>query len=434
MFAVSRLLTSNEGTPESRISTMISGLFEAMQRHEHLFAAMLEARATSQPVRDMWDADRLSFVEPLAEMIRAERASGTRPRGPRRRRACHGAARAQRQGPRACGARRDAAPSSEQVEAVTTIWLRTIYGTVDMSATKHDEITFVSQGVECAAWHFTAAGDALATPAGRPVVVMAHGLAGTVDSGLAPFAERLAGVGLDVLAFDYRGFGASGGRPRQTVSIAGQVEDYRAAMTAAAALPGVDPQRLVLWGVSLSGGHVLEAAADRPDVAAVVSLTPLVDGLAAGRHALASHQPSEMARSTLAGLRSRVSAAVGRPPVMMPVVARPGEMGALTLEGSYEDYLAMAGPTWRNEIDASMGFELGNQRATKAADRVTAPVLVQIADLDRSAPPHAAGKAAVKARAEVRHYPCDHFDVWPGKPWFEPAAAHQVAFLVRHLA
>lgn len=298
---------------------------------------------------------------------------------------------------------------------------------------KHDEISFYSQGVECAAWHFTAVGDTLATPAGRPAVVMAHGLAGTVDSGLAPFAERLAVAGLDVVAFDYRGFGASGGSPRQRVSLAGQVEDYRAAMAAAAALPGVDPQRLVLWGVSLSGGHVIEAAADRADVAAVVTLTPLVDGLAAGRHALAGHTPSEMVRSTFAGLRSRASAAVGRPAVMMPVVARPGEMGALTLDGSYDDYLAIAGPTWRNEIDAGMGFELGNQRSTKVADRIAGPVLVQIADFDRSAPPHAAAKAAFKARAEVRHYPCDHFDVWPGKPWFEAAAAHQVEFLTRHL-
>ncbi len=61
-------------------------------------------------------------------------------------------------------------------------------------------------------------------------------------------------------------------------------------------------------------------------------------------------------------------------------------------------------------------------------------MLVQIADFDRSAPPQAAAKAAFKGRAEVRHYPCDHFDVWPGKEWFEPAVAHQVRFLERHLA
>ena len=185
--------------------------------------------------------------------------------------------------------------------------------------------------MECAAWHFTGEGDALATDAGRPVVVMAHGLAGTMDSGLQPFAEALAAAGLDVFAFDYRGFGASDGTPRQTVSMAGQLEDYRAAMSAAARLPGVDPQRIVLWGISLAGGHVISAAAGRDDVAAVVALTPLVDGLAAGRHALATHTKTEMLRSTVAGFRSKLGK-----PVMMPVVAAPGALGAMTIEGSMD--------------------------------------------------------------------------------------------------
>ena len=118
---------------------------------------------------------------------------------------------------------------------------------------------------------------------------------------------------------------------------------------------------------------------------------------------------------------------------MMPVVGRPGEVAALSLDGCYDDYLAIAGPTWRNEIDASVGFELGNLRPIRHADRISSSVLVQIADFDRSAPPHAAAKAAFKARAEVRHYPCDHFDVWPGKPWFDAAVEHQVAFLSRVL-
>lgn len=292
----------------------------------------------------------------------------------------------------------------------------------------YDTVSFTSEGVACDAWHFTGT-DELASDAGRPVVVMAHGLGGTKDSGLEPFAVGLAKAGLDVLAFDYRGFGASGGSPRQVVSMAGQLADYRAAMVAAARLPGVDPGRLVLWGVSLAGGHVLAAGARRDDVAAVVALTPLVDGVAAGRHALAHHKPSAMLRSTVAGVRSRVGA-----PVMMPVVAGPGELGALTLPGAREDYLALAGPTWRNEVDASVGLELGGHRPGREAQHLRCPLLVQIADFDRSAPPYAAAKAAFKGRAEVRHYPCDHFDVWPGKDWFEPALAHQVAFLRRHLA
>ena len=295
-------------------------------------------------------------------------------------------------------------------------------------------VTFTSSGTTCEAWHLPAADDGLATPAGRPVVVMAHGLGGTKDSGLLPFAEAFAGAGVDAFLFDYRGFGGSDGTPRQVVSLTGQLEDYRAAMRAAAALPGVDPRRLVLWGISLAGGHVLSAAADRDDVAAVVSVVPLVDGLAAGRHALESHTGREMLRSTAAGLRSRAARLSGRAPRMMPVVARPGELGALTLPGAYEDYLSIAGPTWRNEIAADVSLELGTREPVKRASDVRCPVLVQIADFDRSAPPHAAAKAAFRARAEVRHYPGDHFDLFPGKPWHDAAVSHATRFLTRHLS
>ncbi len=308
--------------------------------------------------------------------------------------------------------------------------------------TTRQTLTFDSAGTTCEAWHFPAAHDGLATEAGRPVVVMAHGLGGTKDSGLEPFAEAFAAAGLDVLLFDYRGFGASGGEPRQVVSLDGQLEDYRAAMRAAAGLPGVDRSRLVLWGVSLAGGHVLRAAADPlPDavVAAVVSLVPMVDGLAAARHALATHSAGELLKATALGIRGRIGSRVGsrragRAPLMMPLVARPGEVGALTLPGALEDYLSIAGPTWRNEVAADVSLELGTRKPAAAAARITAPLLVQIADFDASAPPYAAAKAAFRGKAEVRHYPCDHFDVFPGKPFHDAAVKHAVRFLTRHLA
>lgn len=298
-------------------------------------------------------------------------------------------------------------------------------------------VEFDSQGTSCEAWFYPAADDAgtvLASAAGRPVVVMAHGLGGTKDSGLEPFAQRLAAVGLPVFAFDYRGFGGSSGTPRQCVSMSGQIDDYRAAMAAAAAQPGVDPNRLVLWGVSLSGGHVLSAGAGRGDVAAIVSITPMVNGFAAARMALRHHKPSSIARSSTAGVASSFSKLIGKDPVLMPVVGRPGEVAALSLDGYYEDYLAIAGPTWRNEIDASLGSQLGAYRADRSAAQIACPTLVQIADFDRGAPPQAAAKAAFKARAEVRHYPCDHFGVYSGQDFFEPVVAHQTAFLLRHLA
>ncbi len=293
-------------------------------------------------------------------------------------------------------------------------------------------LEFTVAGTRCEASHFPAAHDALASDAGRPVVVLGHGLGGTRDSGLEPFARAFAEAGLDAVTFDYRGFGTSGGDERQVVSLDAQVEDWRGAVDAARALPGVDPARVVLWGVSLAGGHVLRLAAERDDVAAVVSVVPMVDGLAAMRHALAAHGVGALVRATGQGIAARVGVARGRAP-MMPLAARPGERGALTVPGALEDYLSIAGPSWRNEVRADVGLELGTRAPAEAAAQVTVPVLVQICDFDVSAPPFAAAEAAFAARAEVRHYPGDHFDVFPGKPFHDAAVAHAVYFLTRHL-
>ncbi|WP_182377411.1 alpha/beta fold hydrolase [Nocardioides sp. WS12] len=286
--------------------------------------------------------------------------------------------------------------------------------------------SFTSSGVRCAATHFVGA-------AGAPVVVLAHGLAGTQDSGLAPFAEAFAAAGLHAVTFDYRGFGASDGDQRQVVSLTDQIADLNAAVDAAKRLPGVDPARIVLWGISLGGGHVVSVAAQRTDVVAVISAVPLVDGLAAARLATKHHSAGQLLASTGRGMASAVRRKAGRGPTMIPVVAHPGETGAFTIPGAYEDYYAIAGPTWRNEIAADVVMELGGRAPAKAAAELSVPWLVQVADFDRSAPLHAAMKAAFSGRAEVRHYPGDHFDLFPGKAFHEPAVQHALHFLKRHL-
>ncbi|MCY7396445.1 MAG: alpha/beta fold hydrolase, partial [Nocardioides sp.] len=101
-----------------------------------------------------------------------------------------------------------------------------------------------------------------------------------MTGGLMPFAQRYAAAGLEVLLFDYRGLGTSGGGPRQLVSHRRQRQDYHAAIAFARARPGVDADRVVLWGTSYSGGHVGAVAAQDPRVAAVVSQGAAVDGLA----------------------------------------------------------------------------------------------------------------------------------------------------------
>jgi pimeloyl-ACP methyl ester carboxylesterase len=298
----------------------------------------------------------------------------------------------------------------------------------------HTDVTFTSEGVSCSGWHFPAASDRLAEPGGRPVVVMAHGFGGTKDSGLEPFAERISAAGADVLAFDYRGFGASEGQPRQSISIRRQQRDYHAAIDAAKRLPGVDGDRIALWGSSMSGAHVFQVAADRAEVKAVIAMTPLTSGLAAGRASVGERSVLTALKWTLTGLTSKISVARGASPKMMPLVAHPGQPGALALDGAYESYTSMAGPTWRNEIDASVGMEIGAIRTASAAKRMRSRLLVQIADFDRYVPAESVAKTAVHGRGEVHHYPCDHFDVWPGHAGHDRVAADQVAFLTRVFA
>lgn len=103
---------------------------------------------------------------------------------------------------------------------------------------------------------------------------MAHGFGGTRDTWLLGYAEAFADAGIDTLLFDYRGFGASEGTPRQDVSFRRQRQDYHAAIAAARQLPGVDPDRVIIWGTSYSGGHVLAVAVQDPRIAARKRETP----------------------------------------------------------------------------------------------------------------------------------------------------------------
>jgi fermentation-respiration switch protein FrsA (DUF1100 family) len=298
----------------------------------------------------------------------------------------------------------------------------------------HREVTFISSGVRCGAWHLTAGDRRFTTTRGRPCVVMAHGFGGTRDTGLLGYAEAFAAAGLDVLVFDYRGFGDSQGSPRQRVSYRDQRADYHAAVAAARALDGVDPDRIVLWGTSYSGGHVLPVSVEDGQIAATLSLTPAMDGVVA-LGAIARRHPVKLLALVVHGLRDGLPGLLRRPAHHLPIVGAPGTTAMITTPGALEGYQALAGPTWRNEVCARTALEVALNRPTRAAVRLRTPMLVQLGENDAVAPPSAARAAAEKAgrHAELLAYPVDHFDVYTG-PWQERILADQLEFLGRHLS
>ena len=107
------------------------------------------------------------------------------------------------------------------------------------------------------------------TPPPHPVIVFAHGLLSEHhEFGDYPalFCER----GYLTLAFDFRGHGASEGL-RGYVSEANWVEDLQNAIDYIEAHPGVDNDRIALFGHSLGGGAVICATAHDARVRAVVA-------------------------------------------------------------------------------------------------------------------------------------------------------------------
>ena len=125
-----------------------------------------------------------------------------------------------------------------------------------MSNQRRRKVHFRSGDDTCAAWYYPGAGGGC--------VVMAAGAGVTMGPGTDPFAKRFSQAGFAVLAFDFRHLGESGGEPRQVIRIREQQADYQAAIEFARGLPGVEPDKIAIWGFSLSGGHVFEVAAGDP--------------------------------------------------------------------------------------------------------------------------------------------------------------------------
>ncbi|MEJ7794642.1 MAG: alpha/beta fold hydrolase [Nocardioides sp.] len=297
-----------------------------------------------------------------------------------------------------------------------------------------DTISFQSQGTRCEAWHLSAETDALTSAAGRPCVVMGHGFGATRDAGLLPFAESFAAAGNDVVVFDYRGFGTSEGAPRQDVNHRRHREDYHAAVAAARALPGVDPDRIVLWGSSYSGGHVIVVAAQDPRIRAVISQGAAMDGLAALFGVQKSGGSGKTRSLTVAGLRDAAHGVLRRTPYLVPIVGEPGTEAVISAPGSVAGYQAIMGPTFRNEMCARGILRIATNRPVRWAGRVRCPVFLVVAEKDNIAPVESVNEVARRLgdRAQVLRFPTGHFDIYVDEV-FKTSVAAQVEFLRHNL-
>lgn len=170
------------------------------------------------------------------------------------------------------------------------------------------EVTYYSDGLGCYAKiffprEFSAGGK-------TPGVVLGQGWAGTHFS-IEKYGARFAERGLVAMVIDYRGWGSSDSFISQAQASVGkadpakfgerddkritsskadvvlkrtrlipmkQVEDYRNAISYLQGEPGVDPERIGIWGSSFAGGNVIVTAALDSRVKAIAAQVPSIAG------------------------------------------------------------------------------------------------------------------------------------------------------------
>jgi fermentation-respiration switch protein FrsA (DUF1100 family) len=117
-----------------------------------------------------------------------------------------------------------------------------------------------ADGFDIHAWYAT-------HPKARTSVVWSHGNGGNIGD-RASLLSALARRGLDVLAYDYRGYGKSAGRPSET----GMYLDAEAAFDSERERRGADVP-IICFGESLGGAVTIHLATRRPCAAVAVVST-----------------------------------------------------------------------------------------------------------------------------------------------------------------
>ncbi len=287
---------------------------------------------------------------------------------------------------------------------------------------------FVSGGTACAGYLYRPRGEGRAP---GPCVVMAHGFGGTQEGALAATAADFAAAGIAAFTFDYRNFGESGGQPRQVITVAGQLEDWRAAVAFVRGLEEVDADKVALWGSSLGGGHVIAVAADDPRLGAAIAQIPFTFGF-----------PRKVEGRTSAEARRLLGAAIadwrrgrrGEEPLYIAAVGPPGELAVMATPDAVQTVAMMENTTWRNEVAPRILLDMAfRYRPGRRARDIRCPFLVTLAEHDRELPTARTRRVAEMApRGELRRYPCTHFEFY--HPQVRPVVvADQVSFLRTHL-
>lgn len=277
------------------------------------------------------------------------------------------------------------------------------------------DVAFPGDDWSCAGWLYYPTD----TVGDVPCVVMAHGFSLTRHDGLRLYAEEFVRAGFAVLVYDHRFIGDSEGGPRQRICLSDQLVDRRRAVAFARTLDGIDGDRIILWGYSLSAVSAIDTAAADPGIAGLILLCPMLDSPWRVNRDLVAEP-----RSTLWLLGQTIRGTL-RADVKVPVTNQPGGRGVLTRPGERDGFGAAVSreSPWRDEAQAGPMLSVALCRRVNRARKLHCPMLLQAAERDVSVSPRAIDQLARRGRDVVlKRYDADHF-----QPFYDSCAARIVA-------
>lgn len=276
---------------------------------------------------------------------------------------------------------------------------------------KRIKSTFAAEGALCAATlHLP---PQASEDAPLPAILMVGGW-GSVQMALtSSFVHRFVEAGCAVMEFDHPGWGDSSGFPRQGINPWRRRRVTDVALAHLKAQPWVQAERIVLWGTSFGGGHVVDVASQHRELAGAIIQVPMLDGMAAS---LAT-PPLRLMQFTALALFDTVKPGL---PCFIPTLAPPGGFGTMDRDGAWEA-LNMALAEWPNRrydnrVAARSTLTMPWYRPWKRLAQVDVPMLIIGARGDTVAPFVSDKIASVgNPKLEVVEIDGNHFD-----PYFEP--------------
>ena len=271
------------------------------------------------------------------------------------------------------------------------------------------DVTFFSEGAAIAAHVYTPDG------CGNkqfPALILCHGFAAIKEIILPAYAEVFVRNGFVVLAFDYRGFGASEG-PRGRFVPYEQITDIRNAVTYIQSLSYVDKKRIGLWGTSFGGANAISTAAiDTRVKALTVQLT-----FSSGEKSVKGNLDEEKRKKldeTLAKAWERE--VTKNSPLSLP----PHQL--LTDEDSKSYYMKVVEqyPAMKTKIPLTTLRHIIEYNPKDAVSKLTCPILIIAADKDIVCPPEHSQELFQHAREPKKFVmleQCTHYDAYEGNPF-----------------